>query len=232
MPEFFGEARIRLVADQEAQELLLRHKSWPSRLVNGRQHRDWPAINGDGDGLAGLHAIEQRARVVAQFTRGRGCHAGHCSICATTVARRRGNVHGSSTIALLGFVTLFVLGSPSQTTAYLVPESGVTIIAVLAFVLPLRVMHSRLSAEKEALQADDQTRLKAVLGRLHEAVESDNLTRADQLEKTLNAVLAERELLNRLPTWPWTTGTFRGVASAVLLPIVIFILTRAIDRLL
>jgi hypothetical protein len=137
-----------------------------------------------------------------------------------------------SSIGLLIFVALNVLVSPTQTAAYLVPEGGVTLIAVLAFVLPLRVMHGRLSAEKDELQANSQQRLKSVLSRLHEAVETNDLARADQLEKTLNAVLAERDLLGRLPTWPWSDVTIRGMASAVLLPVGIFILTRAIDRLL
>ena len=65
-----------------------------------------------------------------------------------------------------------------------------------------------------------------------EAIETNDLSRADQLEKILNAVLSEREVLARLSAWPWSTGTFRGVASAVLLPIGIFLITRILDRVI
>jgi hypothetical protein len=82
------------------------------------------------------------------------------------------------------------------------------------------------------LLAASQDRLKQVLERLHESVEADDMARADQLNKTLASVLSEHDVLARLSTWPWTTGTFRGVASAVLLPILIFVITHTIDRLI
>ena len=50
--------------------------------------------------------------------------------------------------------------------------------------------------------------------------------------KTLASVMSEHDVLARLSTWPWTAGTFRGVASAVLLPIAIFVVTRVIDKLI
>ena len=71
-----------------------------------------------------------------------------------------------------------------------------------------------------------------ILGRVSHAVETDDLSNADELNKTLSSVLAQRDVLARLPTWPWSTGTFRGVATAVLLPIVIFVITRLIDQLI
>ena len=51
-------------------------------------------------------------------------------------------------------------------------------------------------------------------------------------EKSLASLLAERDLFNKLPTWPWSVATLRGVASAILLPVLIFVLTRVIDRLI
>ena len=57
------------------------------------------------------------------------------------------------------------------------------------------------------------------------------MTNADQLDKTLSAVLAERDVIAHLSTWPWSATTFRGFASALLLPIAIFLITRFIDRL-
>jgi hypothetical protein len=44
--------------------------------------------------------------------------------------------------------------------------------------------------------------------------------------------MSELEFLGKRSTWPWSTGTFRGFASALLLPIVIFVITQIIARLI
>lgn len=137
-----------------------------------------------------------------------------------------------SAIGLIAFVVAFMLYSPSQPIAYVVQESAVLVVAAASFVLPLRVMHSRLVAEKLRLMSESQDRLKVVLGRIHEAVDVDDLARAEQLHQTLNALLAERDVLAKLHTWPWSAGTFRGFASALILPIALILFTQVIDRLI
>ena len=133
---------------------------------------------------------------------------------------------------ILVFEALFVLGNTDQPPTLVAQEVMFTLVAAASFVLPLREMHNRLVAEKALLVADGQDRLKTILGRLHSAVDANDLSRADQLEKTLSSVLAEHEVLAKLPTWPWSTVTFRGFASALLVPVVIFVITQLIGRLL
>ena len=135
-------------------------------------------------------------------------------------------------IGLIAFVVAFMLYSPSQPIAYVVQEAAVLIIAAASFVLPLRVMHNRLVAEKSRLLSDSQDRLKTVPSHVHQAVDQDDLGRAEQLHQTLNAVLPERDVLNKLHTWPWSAGTFRGFASALILPIALILFTQVIERFL
>lgn len=49
--------------------------------------------------------------------------------------------------------------------------------------------------------------------------------------KLLGSLIAEREMLARLPTWPWQAGTVGAFVTALLLPIVLFLVTRALERL-
>lgn len=133
-------------------------------------------------------------------------------------------------LGLIAFVVAFVLYSPRQPLAYIIQESIVLAIAVASFVLPLRVMHSRLAAEKSRLESASQERLKVMLERIHEAVDTNDLGRAEQLREALSALLAERDVLARLHTWPWSTSTFRGFASALLLPIMLILFTQVIER--
>jgi hypothetical protein len=146
----------------------------------------------------------------------------------------------ATAIGIIAFVAAFALATPvtlpttelAALPTFIIELMALIALAVASFVLPLRVMHGRLLEEKLELIAGAQDRLKTTLGRLHDAVEAHDLSNADQLNKTLSSVLAERDVLAKLPTWPWSTGTFRGVASAVLLPIVIFVVTRLIDQLI
>lgn len=137
-----------------------------------------------------------------------------------------------SATGLILFVVVFVLFSPTQPIAYIIQEATVLAIAVASFVLPLRIMHNRLELEKARLMSASQDRLKAVLMRIHEQVDANELDHAEQLNHTLTAVLAERDVLAKLHTWPWSAGTFRGFASALILPILLIVFTQFVDRLL
>ena len=111
-------------------------------------------------------------------------------------------------------------------------ELAIALLAVAFFVLPLRGIHGRLSSEKGRLLGDANARLRLTLDRIHAMVDADELGRADDLQKTQTALLAERDLYLRLSTWPWSTGTFRGFLSAVMLPIFIGVVLRLLSNVL
>jgi hypothetical protein len=106
------------------------------------------------------------------------------------------------------------------------------VIATAFFVLPVRGIHDRLAAEKARLLGDANARLRVTLDRIHAMVDADDLGRADELHKTQSALIAERDLYLRLSTWPWSAGTFRGFASAVMLPIFIGVVLRLLSNVL
>jgi len=106
-----------------------------------------------------------------------------------------------------------------------------TLVAAGAFVLPLKGMHERIVAEKERLQSACAVRIEAVTASIHKAIDDDDLTRADGLNKMLASLVVERDMLAHLPTWPWKPGTVGAFATAILLPVGLFVVTRFIDRL-
>lgn len=107
-----------------------------------------------------------------------------------------------------------------------------TLLALIAFVVPLYGFHERLAAEKERLQGQAEARLKGLLAEINHDVDGRELERADALNKTLSSVLAQREVLAKLPTWPWSAGTFRGFVTAILLPLAIFVTQQVLVRFL
>ena len=134
-------------------------------------------------------------------------------------------VAGIATFQLLTYPAELNLKAP--TVAWLVM---LFVAATAAFVLPLRGIHDMIVLEKRSLEGAAGDRLEATIARLHAAVDGNETGVDDSLNKRLASLVQERELLARLPTWPWQVGTARTFASAILLPIVIWLLTRFLGR--
>lgn len=141
-------------------------------------------------------------------------------------------------IVLIVFTTVGLSANPSALTSE--AASGLTIAwvtpfilgSIAIFLLPLRGMHRRLEAEKDRLTGAADGRLRMLLGELNEAIDARATESVDALDRTISALRREREILATLPTWPWSTGTIRGFASALLLPIGLFLVQRALSTAL
>jgi len=122
--------------------------------------------------------------------------------------------------------------SASESTRLAIGFSYAVIVAMAigSFVLPLEGMHHRLVVEKVRLQSASSARLTALLAELDRDVTGLSLARADGLNKLLASVLSERELIARLPTWPWQAATLRAFVSALLLPVAVYVLARVAER--
>ena len=120
--------------------------------------------------------------------------------------------------------------TPLEVVVALVIMALILGTALLAFLVPLLGMHRRMSAEKRRLQTEVGIRIEILIGELHGSVDRRDLSGADGQNKTLVSLIAERELVHRLSTWPWQAGTAGAVGSALLLPIVIWLVTRFLER--
>lgn len=105
------------------------------------------------------------------------------------------------------------------------------VIATIAFVVPLMGVHRALEDQKDLLEDAAQGRLKSALEDMGREVDARDLSRADAWNKTLASLQAEGAILAKLPTWPWSMGTLRGFASAILLPITLLLVQQAVSRL-
>jgi hypothetical protein len=103
---------------------------------------------------------------------------------------------------------------------------------VVAFIWPLLGAHSLLEREKQRLQDEVARRIEATIAKLHKQVDSDELEdRAVVLKDTLDGLITEQGVINKLRTWPWRTETVSGLVLAFLRPIVIWIVQRVLQRL-
>ncbi len=104
------------------------------------------------------------------------------------------------------------------------------ITAAAAFFLPLRGVHDLLLVEKRRLQGEVGRRLTATLAGIHAAVDVGDGQAIEARNRALATLIAERDLVNRIPTWPWSTGALTRFVSAVLLPIALWVATRLLER--
>lgn len=140
----------------------------------------------------------------------------------------------------LGVVVLLapsvLLISSDADVPYLVLNAAWYATAVLfaatAFLLPLRGMHDRLVDEKRRLQGEVGRRLSSTVDAIHAAVDAGDDGAISTRNSALSTLIAERDLVNHIPTWPWSTGALTGFLSAVLLPLALFLAQRFLGDVL
>jgi hypothetical protein len=121
----------------------------------------------------------------------------------------RGSTPGSLTI---GAVVLFFL------------------VALVCFVLPLYGMHLRLAQEKSRFMNESNQRFARVLSDLHQQLDSGEYNSVDGIQKTLAALKAEHDVIERISTWPWKSETLRSFISVIIVPLILYLASRFLGR--
>lgn len=75
-------------------------------------------------------------------------------------------------------------------------------------------------------------KLKSVTGEIHRRIDLTDLSEIRALESALDSLITEREFVGKISTWPWEPNTIRGFGSAFLLPVLLWLVTRLLDRFL
>jgi hypothetical protein len=61
-------------------------------------------------------------------------------------------------------------------------------------------------------------------------IDNRQLQDADAINHHMSSLSLERDILSKLPTWPWQPGTLNLILSAVLLPIILWIAQQFLER--
>ncbi len=137
-------------------------------------------------------------------------------------------------MGIIIFISMMILQDPLDPNqpVYFIFTIALLLVAVAAFILPLLGMHGRLVQEKARLEGAINRDLDALYKQYHNRLQNNDTTGLDELNKTLNSVLSFRGIITKLPTWPWQADTLRGFFSTLMLPVLIYILSRTIGRFL
>jgi hypothetical protein len=104
------------------------------------------------------------------------------------------------------------------------------VLALAAFILPLRLVHDHLVSEKRRLLTEHHQRVESALARVHLCLDQNELGEMAQLNDVISGLNAERDILAKISTWPWRTETLTGFLSAIILPIVLLVIQIAIQK--
>jgi len=135
-------------------------------------------------------------------------------------------------VAWMFMLSLTLLVFPIQLTNLPVLMVWVlqVILAIAAFVLPLWFVHRRLVSEKRRRMAEINLRVESTSDRFHHALDKSEMVEAVQLNNVMNGLNIERNVVISLPTWPWRPGTLTGFLTAIVLPIILFIIQRIVVK--
>jgi len=105
------------------------------------------------------------------------------------------------------------------------------LLAAVTFVLPLLGMHRRMVDEKTRLESEANQRLEAAIAELHRRVDAADFSDMTELYRAIGGLEIERDVLAKIPTWPWQPGTLRVALSPLLLPVAVWLIQRFLERL-
>ena len=132
---------------------------------------------------------------------------------------------------VVGYYSLTVSGAFVTANAIALPISVANfVVAAACFVLPLYGLHGRLVVEKNRLLHEASARVAAMTAELYQRVDDRQLTGVKEVSDAFGGVVAAREQVLKLPTWPWPPRAIGQFVTALVLPIVLFVITRLVGQ--
>lgn len=119
------------------------------------------------------------------------------------------------------------LFTPSNVIAQILFVGG----ALIFFFAPLASINQRMRREKELLLSKIGEDQKIINAKLHTLVNTKSFAGHAELRNMVSALKEQREVLQKLPTWPWQTDTLRNVFTPLLIPITVYLIQRFLGGL-
>jgi hypothetical protein len=106
------------------------------------------------------------------------------------------------------------------------------VLALAVFILPLVGLRNRINLVRSQKIHEIMEDVELIAKNAREAVHQDDVDKLAKLKSGLDLMLIQREELQRVQTWPWKTSTIQGFLSAFMLPIIIWLITRILERVI
>ncbi len=111
-------------------------------------------------------------------------------------------------------------------------SSGLLLVATGAiFVYTLVMIQQRMRSEKARHLDEIDRRLQAAFADLHGRIDGNDAGNLGSLHQVMESLVLERSVVAKIPTWPWQPGTAASFLTAVLLPLIIWVIQAILQRL-
>lgn len=137
-------------------------------------------------------------------------------------------VRTALTYVLIGYYALTVNGALQTGIVGIVVLAATFGVGVACFVLPLWGIHDRLVREKGQLMLQVERRLSRLSDEMYRRIDAGEFDKTKVVSDALSGVQALRDRISRLPTWPWPPNLFRGFISALLIPVIVYLVSRLV----
>lgn len=107
-----------------------------------------------------------------------------------------------------------------------------SLTAVLIFAWPLLDLHNNMKVEKQQMLDRNASEMKISFNEKRRRLEKGEFHDMAPLKDMVDTLVTERTVLEKMPTWPWQATTVRGLGTALLLPILLWLMQRILERLL
>jgi hypothetical protein len=99
--------------------------------------------------------------------------------------------------------------------------AAITLMAVVAFVLPLLGVHRHLAIAKHRMLHALDLHFESASSEFEERLQHDDYPAVEQLGEMLATLGVQRQWIEGIPTWPWRPRTARFVFTAIATPSVL-----------
>lgn len=107
----------------------------------------------------------------------------------------------------------------------------ITILALVAFAWPLLGARRLMAKEKGRMLDEVSSRLRTAFVDLHQRMDNGELDEVDDLVKVISILEIEQDTLNGISTWPWQPERLRFLVTALLLPLLLWIIQYVLQLL-
>ncbi|MGA7730247.1 MAG: hypothetical protein WCD37_03130 [Chloroflexia bacterium] len=103
-------------------------------------------------------------------------------------------------------------------------------LIAIVFVVPLIGARRLLREAKARAKAEASQHLKATVAELYRRREAGDFGEMAGIKEAMEALQSHQARLDKISSWPWQAETLRGVATAILLPVVVWAITRILEQ--
>jgi hypothetical protein len=108
----------------------------------------------------------------------------------------------------------------------------ITALALAVFAWPFLGTRRLLAREKAQWLDQISLRVEAVFAQIHQQIDAGELEKVEDLTKVISVLESQRDTLKGISTWPWQPETLRVLVTALLLPLLLWVIQYVLQLFL